>query len=302
MPYDDADARRRLRPRRPRPPHLASPTAATSGAATACPPKACPWLPSTRAAHRRRDRAARAVFVDARRPRDQAHGRRADRPPASSPRSSGRCARWTRHSTSRSRRTASSSTSSRSRCAMPASTASPSRATRCCATASPSSRGATRSTPCCAGSTPRATPGFVDDQGQLRRHRRNQRRRGPRLRAPRARDGLRRPLHRVHAAGRRAGDGTRRSVAPSDGPARARSTGRTRSSRTTSTARRRATPSPTARPGSVGFISSVTAPFCASCDRVRITADGQLRSCLFATRRDRPARRRCATARPTPSS
>jgi cyclic pyranopterin phosphate synthase len=36
-------------------------------------------------------------------------------------------------------------------------------------------------------------------------------------------------------------------------------------------------------PGSIGFISSVTAPFCASCDRVRITADGQLRSCLFAT-------------------
>ena len=36
-------------------------------------------------------------------------------------------------------------------------------------------------------------------------------------------------------------------------------------------------------PGSVGFISSVTAPFCSSCDRVRITADGQLRSCLFAT-------------------
>jgi GTP 3',8-cyclase len=36
-------------------------------------------------------------------------------------------------------------------------------------------------------------------------------------------------------------------------------------------------------PGSVGFISSVTAPFCASCDRVRITADGQLRACLFAT-------------------
>ena len=36
-------------------------------------------------------------------------------------------------------------------------------------------------------------------------------------------------------------------------------------------------------PGSIGFISSVTAPFCASCDRVRVTADGQLRSCLFAT-------------------
>jgi GTP 3',8-cyclase len=36
------------------------------------------------------------------------------------------------------------------------------------------------------------------------------------------------------------------------------------------------------RPGSIGFISSVTAPFCASCDRARLTADGQLRSCLFA--------------------
>lgn len=37
-----------------------------------------------------------------------------------------------------------------------------------------------------------------------------------------------------------------------------------------------------ASPGSIGFISSVTAPFCASCDRARLTADGQLRSCLFA--------------------
>jgi cyclic pyranopterin phosphate synthase len=35
-------------------------------------------------------------------------------------------------------------------------------------------------------------------------------------------------------------------------------------------------------PGSVGFISSVTEPFCDSCNRVRITADGQLRVCLFA--------------------
>lgn len=32
----------------------------------------------------------------------------------------------------------------------------------------------------------------------------------------------------------------------------------------------------------VGFISSVTEPFCASCDRLRLTADGQLRSCLFS--------------------
>jgi GTP 3',8-cyclase len=35
-------------------------------------------------------------------------------------------------------------------------------------------------------------------------------------------------------------------------------------------------------PGAVGFISSVTEPFCETCNRIRITADGQLRSCLFA--------------------
>ncbi|MGB7818704.1 MAG: GTP 3',8-cyclase MoaA [Ornithinibacter sp.] len=37
-------------------------------------------------------------------------------------------------------------------------------------------------------------------------------------------------------------------------------------------------------PQTVGVIASVTAPFCAACDRVRLTADGQLRNCLFATR------------------
>lgn len=35
-------------------------------------------------------------------------------------------------------------------------------------------------------------------------------------------------------------------------------------------------------PASVGVIASVTAPFCGTCDRVRLTADGQLRACLFA--------------------
>jgi cyclic pyranopterin phosphate synthase len=35
-------------------------------------------------------------------------------------------------------------------------------------------------------------------------------------------------------------------------------------------------------PGSVGVIASVTEPFCDSCDRMRITADGQFRTCLFA--------------------
>lgn len=32
----------------------------------------------------------------------------------------------------------------------------------------------------------------------------------------------------------------------------------------------------------VGIIASVTAPFCANCDRMRLTSDGQLRNCLFA--------------------
>jgi cyclic pyranopterin phosphate synthase len=35
-------------------------------------------------------------------------------------------------------------------------------------------------------------------------------------------------------------------------------------------------------PGAVGFISSVTEPFCESCDRLRLTADGRLLACLFA--------------------
>ncbi|CAO5149366.1 GTP 3',8-cyclase [Frankia sp. AiPs1] len=35
-------------------------------------------------------------------------------------------------------------------------------------------------------------------------------------------------------------------------------------------------------PGRVGVIGSVSAPFCAACDRVRLTADGQVRNCLFA--------------------
>ncbi len=35
-------------------------------------------------------------------------------------------------------------------------------------------------------------------------------------------------------------------------------------------------------PGHVGVIASVTRPFCGDCDRVRLTADGQVRNCLFA--------------------
>ncbi len=36
-------------------------------------------------------------------------------------------------------------------------------------------------------------------------------------------------------------------------------------------------------PASVGIIGSVTRPFCGACDRIRLTSDGQLRNCLFAT-------------------
>ena len=34
--------------------------------------------------------------------------------------------------------------------------------------------------------------------------------------------------------------------------------------------------------GTVGIIASITRPFCDDCDRTRLTADGQLMTCLFA--------------------
>jgi len=37
-------------------------------------------------------------------------------------------------------------------------------------------------------------------------------------------------------------------------------------------------------PATVGIIASVTAPFCGACDRTRLTADGQVRNCLFSQR------------------
>jgi cyclic pyranopterin phosphate synthase len=35
-------------------------------------------------------------------------------------------------------------------------------------------------------------------------------------------------------------------------------------------------------PGDIGFINPVTQPFCSACDRIRLTADGMLRNCLFS--------------------
>jgi cyclic pyranopterin phosphate synthase len=34
--------------------------------------------------------------------------------------------------------------------------------------------------------------------------------------------------------------------------------------------------------GEIGVIPSVTKPFCGDCDRIRITAEGKLHTCLFA--------------------
>ncbi|MBS4727465.1 GTP 3',8-cyclase MoaA [Mycobacterium sp. SM1] len=42
-------------------------------------------------------------------------------------------------------------------------------------------------------------------------------------------------------------------------------------------------PGPNGPAGKVGVIASVSHAFCSSCDRTRLTADGQIRSCLFAT-------------------
>jgi cyclic pyranopterin phosphate synthase len=35
--------------------------------------------------------------------------------------------------------------------------------------------------------------------------------------------------------------------------------------------------------GTVGFINPVTRPFCEDCNRLRLTAEGQIRNCLFST-------------------
>ena len=53
-------------------------------------------------------------------------------------------------------------------------------------------------------------------------------------------------------------------------------------------------------PGTIGFIAGVSEHFCESCNRLRLTADGRLRTCLFSGEEtdhaaaDRRSRRRCA--------
>ena len=50
--------------------------------------------------------------------------------------------------------------------------------------------------------------------------------------------------------------------------------------------------------GRIGFINPVSEPFCGDCNRIRVTAEGQLRTCLFS-QRETDLRRRCATAATT---
>ena len=54
-------------------------------------------------------------------------------------------------------------------------------------------------------------------------------------------------------------------------------------------------------PATVGVIASVTRPFCGDCDRVRLTADGQVRNCLFA-REESDLATALRAGRPTRSS
>ena len=97
----------------------------------------------------------------------------------------------------------------------------------------------------------------------------------------RPRASLRGPLHRVHAARRRprldARPGADRRRDPRRDPRRP--SARARAARAAATARvyRFADGR-----GRIGFINPVSEPFCGDCNRIRLTADGRLRTCLFS--------------------
>ena len=101
-----------------------------------------------------------------------------------------------------------------------------------------------------------------------------------------ARDtGAHRALHRVHAA-RRGRRWDRASVVPAAAILR----GHRRALPARAAGRRRRRPdAPATRyrfadgVGEIGVIPTVTEPFCGTCDRLRLTADGAVRNCLFAT-------------------
>ena len=84
------------------------------------------------------------------------------------------------------------------------------------------------------------------------------------------------PLDGDHAWSQRPGAAGRRD--PRD---HRRASTRSRSCRASRTRPRACSASPTAR-GEIGFINPVSEPFCADCNRIRLTADGKLRTCLFS--------------------
>ena len=125
---------------------------------------------------------------------------------------------------------------------------------------------------------PRGAP----DQGQRRRDARLHRGRGAALRALRPRAPLRGALHRVHAARRRPRVDARQRAHRRRDP-------RDRSSSSWPLEPAPREPHATARvyrfadgSGAIGFINPVSEPFCGDCNRIRLTADGRLRTCLFS--------------------
>ena len=54
--------------------------------------------------------------------------------------------------------------------------------------------------------------------------------------------------------------------------------------------------------GRIGFINPVSEPFCADCDRIRVTAEGKLRTCLFSQHETDLRERHARRAPTTPSS
>ena len=129
----------------------------------------------------------------------------------------------------------------------------------------------------------RAPPVAAADQGQRGGAAGRDRARGAAARRARPAQALRGALHRGDAARRAA------RVAPRRGALGRRAAGDDRRALAAGAAGPASGPRPPATrwrfadgAGELQFVSSVTEPFCASCDRLRLTADGQLRTCLFA--------------------
>ena len=101
------------------------------------------------------------------------------------------------------------------------------------------------------------------------------------LRRARPLDRLPGPLHRVHAARRRPRLDARAGADRGGAAALIDAIHPLRRCRASPTPPRASSASPTAR-GEIGFVNPVSEPFCADCNRIRLTAEGKLRTCLFS--------------------